>query len=1252
MKFDDILDQVITLLKRQGRVSYRALKMRFEDIDDEYLDVLKEEILFVYPVTDEDSRGLVWTGETLSPEPDAQREVDKESRFHELTLTVIGMLQRERRVTYRRLKYVFSLHGALIEEIREELRLRQLAVDEEGKVLVWIGETQSMTPSVVDVSSQTTTVPTPLPVTKTATASNGPTVPPDALATDVPRDEAITPSEPTRMSPEAERRQLTVMFCDLSESTKLSHDLDPEDLREVIRAYQQTSAEVTQRFDGYTAQHLGDGLLIYFGWPRAHEDDAQRALHAGLGIVEAITTSLNPRLKQKYGVALTVRLGVHTGPVVVGEMGGGDRLESLATGETVNIAARLEGLAQPNTVVVSSVTERLVRGAFVLDDLGTHALKGVAEPMQVFRVLSPTEVHRDEDERMPDGGVFLVGRDEEVGLLLRRWEQSKDGLGQVVLISGEAGIGKSTLTATMRTRVAQAGATRITFRCSPYHTNSALYPVIAHLEQMLGFDRDDSPEARLDKLEQVLRTTSLPLEESVPLVATLLSVPVEDRYPAPALSPQQQRQQTLDTLVAWLMEESEKQPVLAVWEDLHWADPSTLEMLGIVLEQSPTVSMLNVLTFRPEFEPLWPTRSHMTPLTLNRLERPQVEALITHLAGDKILPAEVVAHIVTKTDGVPLYVEELTKMLLASDLLQEETDQYVLTGPLSTVAIPDTLQDSLMARLDQMNTAKEVAQLGSVMGREFDYEVIQAISSQDEETLQASLAQLVSAELLYQRGRPPRARYIFKHALIQDAAYASLLRSQRQQYHQRIVQVLEEQFPETAEIQPELLAHHYAEARLPDQAIGYWHRAGQRANERSANVEAVRYLKNGLAILKTLPESAACLQYELDLQTTLAQTLKDAKGYGDAEVASIYKRVQKLCQQLPEASQRFRTLLGQSIYHVVRAELQTAYALGEQLLSIAQRDQDAVRLVEAYYALGVTSFWLGRFVPARAELEQGIIHYDPHKHRFHIALFGQDGGAVCLCRLAIALWYLGYPEQALCRSHEALTLVQALAHPFSIAYVQLWVALLYHHRRETQNMQEMTDTALAWSTEQGFPYWTSQGTALQGWLRAQQGQVTAGIAQIQQGLVDLQVIGTELMRPYYLSLLADAYGQSGQIMEGLHVLAEALTLVEQHGERWDKAELHRLKGALLLQQSPDNHTEAETCFQQAIAIAQNQQGRSLELRAATSLAKLWQSQGKRDEAYDLLEPVYSWFTEGFDTADLIDAKALLDELSEEPPREV
>lgn len=1163
--------------------------------------------------------------------------------FYAVVDKVVDLLRSRGRVSYRGVKRQFSLDDEYLEDLKVEvIEVLQVAVDQEGKMLVWTGETAL----------------TPLSPPQTLSINTKPDQQEEQPA-------PVTRQPTTPRLPEAERRQLTVLFCDLVDSTKLAGQLDPEDLREVVRSYQATSAEVIQRFDGTIAQYLGDGLLVYFGYPQAHEDDAQRAVRASLDIIEAIDT-LNTRLEPTKGIRLAVRLGIHTGLVVIGEMGGGDRQEHLALGETPNIAARIQGLATPDTVVISAATARLVQNTCALEDLESHRLKGIEEPVRVFRVLDLLEVSHRPKESTPDRTVFLVGRDEEVGLLRRRWEQSKEGVGQAVFVSGEAGIGKSTLVQTLRTQVVEEGFPRIRFRCSPYHTNSALYPVIEHLQRLLHWEQDDTPAVKLAKMEEVLQRYRFPLEEVVPLMAALLSVPLGDRYPPLTLTPQQQRQQTLDTLVAWLLQEAERQSVLVVWEDLHWADSSTLELLGLVLEQTPTVSMLQVLTFRPEFVPPWPTRTHLTPMTLNRLERLQVEALITHLAGGKSLPTEVMQHIVTKTDGVPLFVEELTKMLLESDLLQEEADHYALTGPLSTVMIPATLQDSLMARLDRLSTGREAAQLGAVLGREFSYEMIQVLAAMDKEKLQQGLAQLVAAELLYQRGRPPRAKYLFKHALIRDAAYASLLKSTRQHYHQQIGQILETQLPDLVETQPELLGHHYTEAGLYEQAIGYWQQAGQRAIQRSANLEAIAHFTKGLELLQTLPDTPKRTQQELDLQIALGPALMATKGYAAPEVEQTYARARVLCQQVGDTPQLSTALWGLYAYYVVRAEHQIARELGEQLLYLAQRVQIPHLPVVVHWALGITLYFCGEFTTSRSHLEQGIALYDPQQQPSQTFPYGSDPGVGCLSWLSYLLWFLGYPDQALQRVREALSFAQQLSHPYTRTYSLHFATQLHQYRREAQATQKHAEALMVLSTEHGFSYYVALGVALgtlvRGQVLAAQGQKEEGITQMQQGLAALRAIGGEMELSRWLGFLVEAYGKTGQIEEGLTLLTEALTLVDKTGEHFYEAELYRLKGELLLQssiQSPgagvstlhsalrtlDLETEAETCFHQALTIAHRQQAKSLELRAAMSLSRLWQQQAKRQEAHELLAPIYDWFTEGFDTVDLQEAKALLDALS-------
>jgi predicted ATPase/class 3 adenylate cyclase len=931
---------------------------------------------------------------------------------------IIALLQRQGRISYGALQRRFQLDDAYLEDLKVELiEAQQLARDENGRILVWAGEPAIQPPAQADH---------PLHV--------------ELLRGD-------------RHTPDAERRQLTVMFCDLVGSTVLSGQLDPEDLREVVRAYQETAAAVIQRFDGHIAQYLGDGLLVYFGYPQAHEDDARRAVRTGLGIVEALG-ALNARLALHPRVRLAVRIGIHTGVVVVGEMGGGGRQEQLAMGETPNVAARIQGLAAPDTVVISPTTFRLVQGYFTCQDLGAQPLKGLAAPVQAYRIRGESAAQSRLEVAGTTGFTPLVGRDSEVALLLERWAQSQDGAGQVVLLRGEAGIGKSRLVEVLRERVLSAGATRIVFRCFPEHQNSALYPVIDHLQRFLQWQRDEAPEAKFDKLERVLRTYRLPLEEVVPLLAALLSVPLPERYPPLNLTPQRQRQKTHEALVAWLLEEAERHPVLAVWEDLHWVDPSTLDVLSLLLDQVPTARMLTLLTCRPEFRPPWPTHAPLTQVTLNRLGRAQVEAMLPSLTGDKTLPLEIVEQVIAKTDGVPLFVEELIKMILESGLVQEQADRYVLTGPLPPLAIPSTLHDSLMARLDRLATARALVQLGAVLGREFAYELLQAVVPVDEMALQQELAQLVDAELLYQRGLPPRSRYIFKHALIQDAAYQSLLRSTRQQYHQRIAQVLEAQFPEIVATQPELVAHHYTEAGLSAQAIGYWQRAGQQAIERSANLETVSHLTKGLEVLQTLSETPERMQQEISLQIVLGSALLAAKGSAAPEMARAYARAIELCRQVGETPQLFPVLRGLWRFYCTRAEYQTAWELAEQLLSLAQRLQEPDLLLQAHHALGLTLFYFGALARARAHLGQSTALYDPQQHRSHAFRYGYDPAVASRMYGALTLWLLGYPDQALERGHDALTLAQELMHPFSLAFALHFAAMLHELRREEQAAQE------------------------------------------------------------------------------------------------------------------------------------------------------------------------------------------------------
>jgi predicted ATPase/class 3 adenylate cyclase len=1128
--------------------------------------------------------------------------------FDEVFAQVQALLQREKRVSYRGLKRRFALDDEYLEDLKEELiGAKQLATDEDDRFLVWTGGQE-----------------------------------PAALFPDV---SSPRPPAPTGLrSAEAERRQLTVMFCDVVGSTALSTQLDPEDLRTVIQAYRDTCATAISRFGGYLAKYIGDGLLVYFGYPQAHDDDAARAVRTGLEIVAASQHLFFPTLQLPR--PLQVRIGIHTGLVVAGEMGTEAQPEPLAiVGETPNIAARLQEKADPNGVVISPTTYRLVSGLFECEEVAPQTLKGLSIALVMYRVLGESAAQSRFEVAVQTGLTPLVGRAEELALLQRRWEQAKQGEGQVVLLSGEPGIGKSRLVQELKAQLGQEGVTRIEFRCSPYHQNSALYPIIDHLQRLLQFAREDSPVAKLEKLQHRLSRYRFPQAETLPLLAGLLSLPHPDGSPLITGSPQKQKEKTQAALVAWLIEEAEQNSVYTIWEDVHWADPSTLEVLNLIVDQTPTARLYMLLTFRPEFTPPWGNRSHLSQMALSRLGRPQVEAMVEKVIGGKALPPEVVQQIVAKTDGVPLFVEELTKSVVESGLLREEEGRYVGAhgdAPIPPLAIPSTLQDSLMARLDRLSTVREIAQLGATLGREFSYELLHAVFRLDE-TLQQGLKQLVEAELLYQHGLGPQAQYLFKHALIQDTAYQSLLKSTRQQYHRQIAQALADRFPEIVAAQPELVAHHYTEAGLIEQALPYWQKAGERAAKRSAYVEAVAHLTRGLEVLKALPVTPERLQQELTLQLALGDALFVVKGYTAPEGEKAVTRARELCQQLDETPQLVPVLWSLVLFYSNRGEVRTAHELAEQMRRLAQGVQDRYLLSLAHKALAWTSYWLGEVTSARTHAEQSIALYDPQQHP-RLTFFTVDPRVTCLCYASLILWNLGYPEQALKRTQEALALAEE-SRPFDLAITLQIAALVHLLRREGRLARERAEAVITLSTEQGFAAWLAYGMMARGSALAQQGQVEEGIAQMQQGLAASRAMGLETARTAVLPMLAATYAKVGWVEEGLTVLAEALAFVDKTGVRVGEAELYVLKGWLLLARSGENQIEAEACFRQAIDLARRQSAKAWELRAVMGLSRLWQQQGKRQEAHQLLSDIYNWFTEGFDTKDLQEAKALLDELA-------
>ena len=944
---------------------------------------------------------------------------------------------------------------------------------------------------------------------------------------------------------------------------------------------------------------------------------------------------------------LQVRIGIATGHVVVGETAAGAAsVPKAAVGETPIVAARLQSLAGPDEIVIAPTTHILAGGAFDYDDLGEQDLKGFTEPLHTWRVARESAVESRFDVRATGGLTPLVGRDSELTLLLERWAVAKDGEGQVVLLSGEPGIGKSRITQVLRERLASESPTRLRYQCSPYYTNTAFYPIIDQLERAAEFVRDDAPESRLDKLEALLAQGTENVSEAAPLFAALLSLPVE-RYPPLNLSPQRQKEKTFEALAEHTAGLARHNPVLMIFEDAHWIDPTTLDVLGTVIERVQDAAVLLVITYRPEFEPPWGGNRHVTLHALNRLSRQQGARMVAAVTGGKALPDDVLDQIIAKTDGVPLFVEELTKTVLEARLGESQKNHAATDSP---VAIPATLQDSLMARLDRLESGKEIAQLGACIGREFSYRLIDAIAPGDQAGLDDALDQLIHAELLYRHGRPPDATYAFKHALVQETAYQSLLKSRRRPIHARIADALQQRFGEIVEVEPELLAHHYTEAGIIKQAIPYWQQAGERAVQRSANVEATGHFTMALELLQTLPDSLERNQQELTLQLALGKPLQATTGFATAEVEQAYTRARELCERVGETSHLFQTLDGLRLVYLTRADHTAAHATAQQLLTLAENADDSDLLLEAHFATAHTLHYLGEFVSARNHCEAGIALYDRQQHRADAVLHRRNPSVGCRSLAARTLWFLGYPDQALKRSLEALALAQESLHPFSLAYALNFAGWVHQVRRDVQAAQERADEVIALATEHGIQFYLIYGTVIRGWALAAQGQAGEGIAQIRQGLAASRAIGSDLSRASFLALLAEAQGHAGQPKEGLATVDEALSSVDRTEERFYEADMYRLKGALTLQSQAKGQTskvegEAEACFQKAIKIARQQRAKSWELRAATSLARLWQRQSKQAEAHEVLAEIYNWFTEGFDTKDLQEAKSLLEKLA-------
>jgi class 3 adenylate cyclase/predicted ATPase len=1036
---------------------------------------------------------------------------------------------------------------------------------------------------------------------------------------------------------EAERRQVTAMSCELISVAGRADGTDLEDRREAVGVFRNCVSELVRRHGGFIVSHLGNTALILFGYPAAHEDDAEEAVRAGLELCTVVRA-----LRPGVDVTIRCRVGIATGMVIVGDAtGAGQERHHEIVGDTPDLAARLQISAQPDQVVVGPVTRRLVGNLFDCHELDTIETSGGAKSIPRWQVAGETAVESRFEALRGSALSPLIGREEEVDLLLRRWARAKTGNGQVVLISGEPGIGKSRVVAALTERIEAEPYLRLRYFCSPHHQDSALSPSVDQLGRAAGFARDESAAAKLQKLEALLARADPP-DEDVALIADLMSLRNSGRHPLPNLSPQRKKERTLEALVRQLEGLARRQPVMVVFEDAHWIDPTSRELLDLTIERLRTLPVLLIVTFRPEFQPPWTDQPQVTTLALNRLDRRDRTILIEQIAGGKALPVGVVAQIVDRTDGVPLFVEELTKNVLESGLLREEADCYVLDGASPALAIPTTLHASLMARLDRLQWARRVAQIGAAVGRDFSYQLVHAVSRLPEGELEASLGRLVSSELVSQRGAPPDAVYAFKHALVRDAAHGTLLRGARQELHTQIAKALETQSPELMDNQPELFAQHYAEAGLVEKSVACWGKAGRRSAARSAMVEAAAQFQKGLDQLALLPDTAERQRQDLEFLSALGAVLQSVKGFAAPETGHAYVRARQVWEQLGSPSEFLQVPLGQSFYHTYRSEFDLALRLDKDLLRLSRQRNDAGGLVLGHFSSGRTRMLTGSLASSRSHLEQVLTLYDPDSHALLLRQTGTYPHVNSLALLGNVLFCLGFPDQALARCSAAIAEARRLTHQPSLAASLNIGTRTLSLIGDNAALEERAKELVALAAEQGFSQWQAFGRIYRGWVEVKRGDLIKGISLLRSGLVAYRATGAEQWMPYHTSLLAAACETAGQTEEALAHLHDASQMAERTGERWYAAELNRRKGELLLWQG-DSET-AEELYRNALSIAQKQQAKLWELRAAVNLARLRRDQGRRSEGCNLLAPVYRWFTEGFNTPDLKQAKALLDEL--------
>jgi class 3 adenylate cyclase/predicted ATPase len=1173
-------------------------------------------------------------------------------RFYEIVDQVLALLRSRGRLSYRALTVEFDLNDDSLAALKEELiETQELAVDKDGKILVWVGEEGKGEKEEGRLGSNVHRL-----------ASKPVVYTPPHLADRIRAEQSAMEA---RGSTDGERKTITALFADLKGSTALIEGLDPEEARAIIDPALQLMMDAVHRYDGYVAQALGDGILALFGAPLAHEDHPQRALYAALRMQEEMRR-YSDTLRLTGGPPLQMRVGVNTGEVVVRSIRKDDlHTDYVPVGHSTNLAARMEQMATPGSILITDYTRRLIEGYFDLKPLGAADIKGLEEPLNVYEVSGAGPLRTKLQVAARRGLTRFVGRSTEMEQLRRAVEQAKAGHGQIVGVMGEPGLGKSRLFYEFKL-TSQSGCLVLEAYSVSYGKASPYLPLIELLKAYFDITLEDDERKRREKVMGKVLALDRGLEDTLPYLLALLGI--EDQPSSfQQMDPQIRRRRTFEAMKKLLLRESLNQPLLLIFEDLHWIDGETQGFLDLLSESVASARILLLTNYRPEYRHEWGAKTYYTQLRLAPFGQAEAEEFLNVLLGIPVgavrePPLQLQQMILDKTEGTPFFMEEVVQELFEQGVLVREgvEPRHVAALP-AGLHLPTTVQGILAARIDRLAPdEKALLQQLAVIGREFPLSLVRQVIAQPEDELYGLLASLQRKEFLYEQPAFPEVEYIFKHALTQEVAYGTVLQERRKVLHEQTARALEALNRATLEDRYSALAHHYSRSDNAAKAVEYLSLAGQQAVRQSANVDAITHLAAALDLLKTLPDTAARARHELTLHISLGASLMATKGYSAAEVEQTYTRAQELCLQVGEPLQVAQVLFGRWVFDAVRGNLTAARALGEQFLTVAHRQPDSTLSLVAHAVLGGTLLWLGEFARAQAHLDQAFTFYDPEHHRDLAYHVGQDPGLMALEFAAETLWDRGYPDQALARVRRALSLAQALSHPFSLAVTLGAVAFVQLLRREGQEAHAQAETLLTLAHEHGFAQWLGYGTSLQGWALVEHAvqsgareQGKAGLVQIQKGLAAVRATGAELWVPLFLGAVAQGSAQGGQAQAGLSVLTEALALVEKNEERWHEAELYRLKGELTIQQSsvpnpqhltPSTRTEAEAYFHKAIKIARQQQAKSLELRAVMSLARLWQQQGKQQEAHEMLAEIYGWFTEGFDTTDLQEANALLEAL--------